>query len=459
MKFPRSIERTLSALRSNKNFTRLLKNGAALLTSNTAVTLLQFLQVITLTRYLLPEGYGILTLVTTFVLLVNQFIDVRVAEMTIKFGSAYVVSKDKTRLSALLKISYGIDFVTGVIAFAVVMAIASWSAQWLWQDGRLALLVRLYAWTLLISTLDNTNSAILRIFNRFQAISVYSTGMAMLEFTAVTLAAAFGTGVKGVLIALLIKDSLSGIINIFLAGQTLGQEMGGWQGFWQAPIAILQEKYREIAQFVLHTNFMAYFRMMNTKVDVLILGFFRPPSEVGVYKFARQLATTIGRVSDPFFAAILPDLSQLWSQKRFPEFRQLLRQITFTMGLVMALISGIVILGRNIFILLVAGQAFLVAGPQVIICILAFAVGSVFFWTWPAALSMQRPQFGTAVGLLLIPIQLGLAWLLVPRWGGLGNAWVLLTTYLLGQGLMAWLILRRLTQEQRLYPSTAVSPL
>jgi O-antigen/teichoic acid export membrane protein len=437
-----------SSWRQDRNFTRLLRNGASLFTSNTFVTVLQFVQVVILTRFLLPEGYGVFVLVTSFVMLVNQFFDVRVSETTIKFGAEYLVRGDELRAAAIIKLSYLVDLSTGVLAFVVVLVSGPWAAANILHDGSLAPLIALYALTLLISTADNTNSAVLRLFDRFQWMAVYSVVMGVFELAAVAVAIALGGGVREILVALLVKDGLSAVTNWALAAAALRGRMG-LRAVLVAPRRALAGRYRELSVFLFHTNFMAYFRMVNTRVDVLLLGYFRPPAEVGLYKLARQIAALIGRLSDPFFSAILPDLSRLWAERRAADYRRLVGQSSLLMAAVLVPAGIVISLVPGIPINLVAGPNYGDAAPLLVVCAWGFVLAGIFFWIWPAALSMQRPDYGTTIGLFATAAQLLVALLLVPAWGALGNCLALLASYAIGQPLLAWLILRALARAER----------
>ena len=123
---------------SDPHFMRLLKNGMSLLSASTIVSLLQFAQVVVLTRYLLPAGYGAFTLVVVYVALINQFIDVRVREMTVKYGAEFSELKENAKTGAVIRLSYLVDAATGVLAFVIVFFSASWASDHMLHDSTLA---------------------------------------------------------------------------------------------------------------------------------------------------------------------------------------------------------------------------------------------------------------------------------------------------------------------------------
>ena len=416
-------------------------NGGVLFASNAFSTGVRLAQMILLTRYLSAEGYGVYAIIMAYVIAVNKLIDLRVSETTVKFGSAYLAKQNHTGLAAIFKLSYLLDFLTGVIAFALVIGTAPWATTIFLDDPALTPLIQLYALTLLISTVDNTSNSVLRVFDRFKWISAYGMAMSALELGVVVIAIALDTQLEGIIIAIICKDALSALINASLSLKTIKDKLG-FSMVFQTPIRYLRARSKELFSFLMHTNIMAYFRMINTRIDVLILGFFHSNEVVGIYKFARELATMVARVSDPFIGAILPDLSRLWSHHKFKAWQALIVRSSAYIGVILVLVSLAAMFFSPFIVELVAGSTFELSAPVFSICIWGFCMGGIFFWTWPAALSMQRPEIGTRVGLIVVFTQLVLAFALVPQYGAVGNAIALLGTYVVGQPLMAWMVFR-----------------
>ena len=436
----------LRGWRSDPVLDRLLRNSFSLLVSGGAVNALNFLQVVVLTRLLLPEGYGRFTLVTSFVTIVNQFFDVRVRETTVKFGSEYRAVNQIDHLLAVAKLSYLIDLSTGGLAFLLVWFSAPWASGVFLKTAELAPIVQLYAFTLLISTMDHTNAAIMQVLGRFQWLSIYSTLMALLELLAVAIPAFLGMGLTGVFIGLVIKDAVSAFVNISYTSWALKRDFSS-AGIFRAPLSLLRGRFTEIARFVFHTNIIAYIKMLNTKADVLILGFFRSAAEVGVYKFARQLGTLVASLADPISNTLLPELSQLQARQQYREAQRLIRRITFITGVALAMVALGIALFSGPITLLLAGPDYLEATRLIRIGVWGAALGGVLIWGWPAALSLQRPDWGTKTGILAVSIQIGLLLALTQIYGALGAMAAFLAYQLVAQPLLAALVWRRLSAQ------------
>jgi O-antigen/teichoic acid export membrane protein len=429
--------RLLSQWRDDSNLRRLAKNGLTILSSSTAQTVLRLVQVLVLARLLLPEGFGLLSLVTAYV---------RVAEATTKFGAEYYSKGDNCSFVALAKLSYLVDFGTGLLAFLVVLVSSPWASRLMAGAKGFEELICLYAVTLLFSTVDHTNFSILRVLDRFGTIGVYGAIMALLELVAVVTGALIGRSVAAVLVALIIKDALSGAVGAFIALRSLarlGAHKNAASRMWA-----LRARFKEFARFAFHTNLIAYFRMINTKLDVIVLGAFCLPAEVGIYKVARQVAAAVARFSDPFVSALLPDLSRLLTLRRFSEYRKLIRRSSAVVAAVLVPLGLVIMFARDFLVRFVAGSAFSSAAPLVAVAVWGFVLAGSLFWTWPAALSLDRPEYGTRVGLAAAIAQIGISLLLVPSFGAMGSILALVATYVLGQPLLAWLVFRAIRRRE-----------
>lgn len=437
--------RLIGRFRKDGNFTRLARNGTTLLGSNTIASVLDFAQVAVLTRLLLPTRYGDLSLVIAAVSLVNQFLDVRVREMTIRFGSQFFSDANRSRFPALLKLSYLVDALIGVVSFLAVFLGAPWIANRILHNVALSPPIRLYAFTLVFGTLKGTNNSILFIADKFRWISIYGVAMSAIELSLVGTAAILFKDVQAILVCLVCMELVRLVVSTTLAAAAVAEHCR-LRDILFGRLSELKSFRPEITRLLIHTNFMAYFRMVNTKADLMILGAFRPSAEVALYKLARALATVIVRFSDPFFSAIFPDLSRLHNAGRTNEYKALIKRSVATMGALMFAAALIVTVFANFVPRLISGKEYAAAGPLLAVGVWGAAIGGACFWTWPAAVSIGRADFGSKVGMLVVPVQLLVAILTVPKYGAMGNMVALIASYLVGQPLLAFWIFRELNK-------------
>ncbi len=457
MSLRRSRIRLLEIARSQDrhgDFRHVLSNGAKLFTSKTFVTGIRLVQVVVVARFLGVSGYGQYVTLTVFVLAVNQFLDVRVSETTIRFGSEYQAAGEWGRLAATVKLSYLVDLCTGLLAFVVVYLIAPWGAGTILHAPALEWAIRLYAWTLLISTVDNTSNAVLKISDRFGWAAIYGGAMAVLELAAIGVAIVLSRGLIGIIVALLVKDVVSAITNVSLARKALSNDLPA-DVFWRSSFRLVSDRYRELVRFVLSTNFVAYLRMAATKLDVLLLSFFTSADEVGLYKVAMNVSGAVLRISDPLFAAILPDLTSLWSSGKNKRFRNLVKNVSFAalVGFIPAVI--LILAFKNQALGFFFGAEYVGAAPLISIGIWGFLCGCVFFWIWPALLSIGRPEIAVYVGAVSAVLQIALIYYLAPRYGAVGVVWSFVVTQVLSHIILLASLQKLLNREDQFPPVMA----
>ncbi len=160
------------------------------------------------------------------------------------------------------------------------------------------------------------------------------------------------------------------------------------------------------------------------KSDALILQYFRPAEEVGIYGAAYRILEVL--ISIPFLYAgiLLPILSRTWAEKRLQDMSNLVsRSLDLMVLLILPLIVGMYWFGERMLVL-ISGPAFAPAGY--IGFVLSFGVAAIYVNTILShaivALQAQRKMLpfyalvalGSIVGYLVF----------IPRFGAIAAAWV-----------------------------------
>jgi len=415
-------------LRRDLIFHRLLANSSWLFGSNLVVTGIGFVQTVLIARSLEVEGYGILTAVIAFVGLVNQFVDFRVWETVVKYLSEFWVRGEKPKALALIKMAYLIDASSGVVAFMLVLLLAPLSARYVIRQPGSETLINLFATSLLLSTINNTSSAILRVFNRFSWLSIHSGSIAILKLGLVALFLWWDGGLTGILLAYLVSACLEAILMTGMAWKVVWSKLGDIRG--AVPINVLRPYRDEMFRFLFATNINSVMRMLNTKVDVLVLSYFWSPLEVGYYKMAQTFARTLLLASDPIYTSIYPELSRLWAASNHRGFARLIKQTTMTLLVLFIPATMLLTLSSPKLLGLIVGPEFAPSASPLRWLAAGYLLAIVTLWAHPAALSMSRADISTKALALGSTVQVLMLMSLTPRWGANGPAISLLGLYL-----------------------------
>jgi O-antigen/teichoic acid export membrane protein len=409
-----------------------------------AISVADLLQMALVTHSVGLAEYGRLALVMSFVVLVGQFFDVRVGIAETAFGAQRIAARDWNGAASVIRFGYGIDGVTGVVGFLIIVATAPVVGPWLVGDRGAELMI-LYAFTLLASTVDGSSMTVLRLLGRFGLLATYMTGLEVLRVSAVALALYVEPSLTAVLVALVAYDVVGAAVNLLIATRVFS-EVAGRSVFARTETRF--DERRAMLRTVFHTNVVSYARIAQTQLPTLALGALTSTTQVGLYKVGASAAAIVGRIADPVYMSIFPRLSRLWAEKRRGEIERLLRQATPIAAVVVGgAFVGLVVLSSPILRLL-GGPEATSATPVLVLVGAGYAVGGILFWIPGLLYAASRARVVSVVAVATAVLQIGLLVPLAMAWDSTGAA-VALSASLIGSNLlMAHLGLRALKRPQ-----------
>jgi O-antigen/teichoic acid export membrane protein len=411
----------------------LSSNSAWLFVSGLVVTVFGFLQTVLVARSLGVEAYGSIALVIVYVTVVNQIVDFRIHEAAVRYLSEYWVKGDRVRVASVARFCYLVDLSTGVAAFLIVGLTASWAARHLLHQPALSGWIVAYAFTLLFMTVNGTSRAILTVFDGFSWLSAQACGIAFAQLVLVVFFLKSGLGVTGVLTAYIGASLLGGVTLLFLARRRLGERLGADLG--RASVFLLKDRWKEISQFLFQTNLNESLTLVTKNLDVLLLGYFRPVAEVGLYRMAKNFVGLLGLVSDPIYMALYPQLTKIWHGQREAELRRVLIGFTLLSSVAFLPFAVLFIVLCPVVIKAMIGNSFLPSMEAVRIMIWGGGFSLVFLWVRPVFLAAGKPGALTAINAVSAALMLALSLWVIPAFGFVGASWVYVFPIVVGHGL------------------------
>jgi O-antigen/teichoic acid export membrane protein len=174
-----------------------------------------------------------------------------------------------------------------------------------------------------------------------------------------------------------------------------------------------------LLRFSLPLAFGDFFLFFLTRVDILILGYYQPPSDVGVYRAASQTALLLLVFLVSFNNIFAPMIAEIFHVGDHERLKQLFRVITrwsFILSLPFFLI--IIVNAKNILNLF--GSKF-VMGWLALVILAAAQLINASTGGIANVLTMSGHQYQKLLGdIVIVCVHITLNLILIPRWGILG---------------------------------------
>lgn len=416
----RTLRARVGAWIGDSSLKRMAKNASMLFGAETVTTLIGVVQFPLVTRLLGAENYGAWGIAISWVGLVSQILSFRLWETVIKYLSQFVAADDEPRALAILKLCLAIDFVVATASFLVIALSANVAAAFVLHsrpDG--ADLIRLEAFNMLMGVSMSVWMAVLRVFDRFRAISIYNVLSAAALFALWMIGLALGAGVAGLILAAAMLKACQTLALAILAHRDLGKRFSG--SWFAADIRSLRRFRREIGVMLFSMNIDALRKIAMGNADMLILGWLAGPAQAGVYRLAKQLASYFGRFTNPIYDTLYPEVVRLYASEGPARVRAMLKRLmrSLVVGLAVG-IAGAYALSPWL-IPPIFGLEYVAAIPMFLVVVLG-NVWVIGLWIPSVLVAAGRARQLTVINTTASLAMIVMLLFLVPMLGGQGAA-------------------------------------
>jgi len=358
---------------------------------------LSFAQAILVARWLGPELYGVAALVMSYPTLVYTFFDARSSEASVKYLSEFRARNELDRVRATCKLGYAVDFAIASIAFLVVAVSAHWAARSIVNRPEMTSLIIVCAAAFIPQALIGTSRSVLTVLGRFRLTALVEALMTILRVVLVLGLVMSGWQVTGVVWGNAIAMIATGLVYGVLAWVLTLRAWGGspFQGNWQT----LKGRWREILGFLAYSDLNALLGLISKQSDVLLLGYFRNPTEVGYYKLAKNLASGLSHLTGPLRSVTYPKLVHLWSAGRLSDFRRVLYKLAVTLAIPLTFGVILSVLAAPAAIQYFLGESYLEASVPTQFLLVATGLRLIGFWVSPFYLATGQVRLLTVFAL------------------------------------------------------------
>jgi len=414
-----------------KNFARVLRGrGIAAVFSVGATALMA--------NALSATDFGLVILVHTYIMVVRGALNFRTFEAIVRFGIPLNDSGDNAGLRSLLRSTMMIDLAAAMLATIIGMAAAPLAGHFLQWDSDMVVWAATYC-LVILSTANGTPNGILRVYDRFDALSVQFTVGPALRFIMVAAAWALDAPMPVFIIAWG-SAFATGHIYMFVRGLIelrARMKTGLWNGFHWGEA---RERKSDFWKFIGVVYWQTNIDLLPKHVSVLLAGSLLGPASAGLFRLAREFSTVLTQPAVMLREVLFPDLTRSFHAEdggiRSVPFKTAL--IAGAVGLIFVLLS--VFFGDSL--LGIVGEEYVPAATLLSLLLLAASFDLASASLRAAAYAMGKAGSILRIHIVSIITYVSLFFLLTPFTGLTGPGLAAILASLLALALTTRLIAR-----------------
>lgn len=301
------IKNVISRIKKNEFWHSLFKNSFIAVIGECGASFINLFVVIFLIKLIGSEGYGILILAQTYMTIMDTILNLQCWRGVIKYGEEAKINNNFDELYGYIKLGSIIDLVTAIIGTVVCFLLVNLTATFLNWNSLTILSAKIFS-IVIISHFSGTPTAILRMENKFNLVSIQkilSSALKLIALISIFLLQGSISVISGVLIYV-ITDVISNIILILMAVWVVHKNYG----LRKVIKAKFPSKTKEFTKFTLWTSLSDITDIPVNYFDVFII------SKLGlelvsVFKVFKQIIALISKLATPIYQAIFPQFSKL----------------------------------------------------------------------------------------------------------------------------------------------------
>ena len=408
-------------------------------------TILGVLGQITIISHVLGlEAFGTFALTVAFVHLVSRFFDLNAEYMLIAFGAAKIRRSEKAA-AGVIQFSAIADAVSGLVGFAAVAMLASFAGEHLAGSEGPELFL-LFGLTLLVSTVDGTSASTLQLFGRFGLIAGYQVFGEVSRLIAIGVGLLISESLVAVVVALVVHDAVMAVIGAAAALAVFKRTTG--QSLLRPALSTVRADFRAMLKMLVHTNVVAYARLVETHIPTLLVGSFHGALEAGVFRVGMAPAAALGKVRASASSAATPRFARLLNSDNPDPLRRLVLQATVLALVVIGGLGAILIVLRVPILQVIGGEEATVASAVLVFAVLGQVVSGSLFWNSNLLFAARDAKTVSKLYVVSVVVAIPILVFFVDRWGATGAAAALLISAIQINAMLtlaAW----RLTSQER----------
>ncbi len=371
-----------------------------------------FLGSIVAARVLGLEEFGVFATALAAVGFFQALLDLTVEESLTKFGFRYVATQDWGRLRRLFRQMLVFKLVGGLVATAILVALAPVADSIFDAEG---VGTALLAASLLplVQAPEQIGATALLLHSRYDLRGVYQAGSGALRLLAIAIGASYG--VNEALLAIVVAQALATAFSAFVGVSALRRFPHGIS----RPLA---EDVPGIKSFVFQSSLATGVISLRTTLVPVLLGVVAGPTQVGLFRIAQSPQTGLAAASSPARLVLLTEQTRDWEGGRHISVLNGIRKYTVGATALMIVAVPLFFFAMPWLVETVFGTEYSGAVDAARIILLAAAIQFAIGWTKSLPVTIGRPQLRIVTHGVETLVVIPLVVVLGAEWGATGAA-------------------------------------
>jgi len=373
---------------------------------------LGFAATIVAARELSKADFGRFALVFGTTFLLQQFVDLTIDEVVVKYGNRYAVRRDWGRFHRLFRVGMIVKLAGGA-GGTLAVVVAAILAPWIWSTHGIRGPMLIASLIPLIQQPEGMAGAVLLLRNRYDLRGIFLLWAMVLRLVAIVAFAQYG--LLWLFAAIVVAQLVS----------TLSVGTVGWIGFRRYPRAApepLGDDRPAIRSFAIQSSLASGLTSLRTSLPTVLVGTVTTLDQVADFRAAQAPQTAFQSLSAPARLVLLAEQTRDIEHGRLEKAQLLLRRYMIATTAVVVVVAPIVWVFMPTLVRVFYKEQYVPATDAFRVMLLAACVQLVFGWTKTYPVSIGRPGLRTAGQVLEIAILVPGVLLLGAAYGATGAA-------------------------------------
>jgi O-antigen/teichoic acid export membrane protein len=373
---------------------------------------LGFAATIVAARELSKADFGRFALVFGTTFLLQQFVDLTIDEVVVKYGNRYAVRRDWGRFHQLFRVGMVVKLLGG-FGGTVAVVVVAFLAPWIWSTHGIRGPMLIASLIPLIQQPEGMAGAVLLLRNRYDLRGLFLLWAMVLRLGAIVVAAPHGL------------LWLFGAIVFAQALSTVSVGTVGWLGFRRYPRATpepLGDDRPAIRSFAIQSSLASGLTSLRTSLPTVLVGIVASLNQVANFRAAQAPQTAFQSLSAPARLVLLAEQTRDIEHGHFDKAKLLLRRYMTVTSVVVVLVAPVVWVYMPTLVRIFYKAQYVPASNAFRVMLLAACVQLVFGWSKTYPVSIGRPGLRTAGQVLEISVLVPGVLILGAAYGATGAA-------------------------------------